>query len=133
MIFPSHEPYHYCVCSQSLTWFWLKVFHESPIPIDCNGFGYGDSDTWLEVYVCSDDWEAPQISSHLSNLQEWRVYPTLGLSYPYIDKSQRVTLTTGDFLANKHTSTEPIGSLICGVFPTLTLSGIVFTISIYPD
>lgn len=52
-------------------------------------------------------------------------YRIVGLSYLYIDKSQRVTLARG-FFANKPTSTNPIISIICGDRSNHTLSGIIF-------
>ena len=47
----------------------------------------------------------------------------------YIDKSQRVTLTK-NFFANKLAFTNHIRSLISGIKSSLTLSGIVFSVSI---
>lgn len=54
---------------------------------------------------------------------------SVGLSYPYIDKSHRVALTQ-DFFTKKPLSLDPIKSLICGERSCLTLSGIVFFIDL---
>ena len=49
----------------------------------------------------------------------------------YIDKSHRGTLTR-NFFTKKLTSTNPIGSLISGTRSSLTLSRIIFSVSINP-
>lgn len=70
----------------------------------------------------SSNWEASRISSHLSDLWEWRVsYPRAPLYY--IERSQGVTLS-GDFFAKKPTSTDPIWNLICGADQILPYVGL---------
>ena len=56
-----------------------------------DGSRCGDCNAWPEIYVCSNEWEALQISSPLVFPTRWRVTNPRA-SYHYIGKSQRVTL-----------------------------------------